>query len=102
MKASVMISFLPWQERDTRLIAKLCPVDDKKKIGKERKKAIRRSNKSIEVKFLKLTKAKYLDSWISKEATALAGQRKKKKKQAFIDTRMLTGVLRYTHAYKYT
>jgi hypothetical protein len=32
---------LPWQERDTRLIAKLCPVDDKKKIGKERKKAIR-------------------------------------------------------------
>ena len=95
-----MISFLPWQERDTRLIAKLCP-GRKKKIGKERKKAIRISNKSIQVKFLKLTKSKYLDSWISKEATALAGQRKKKK-QAFIDTRMLTGVLRYTHAYKYT
>ena len=27
MKASVMISFWPWQERDTRLIAKLCPVE---------------------------------------------------------------------------
>jgi hypothetical protein len=44
MKASVMISFLTWQERDIRSIAKLCPVEEKK-TGKEKRQ--KESNQTI-------------------------------------------------------